>query len=157
MWRICGFVFLFLVSKANSQLKLTDLAIKPQPFIAKAPALHSAEKNATNLLILKNVTDLTSLKNGSDSKAPKNLTEPVNLIFPDSKDSPFNSSAVPKSCYSYPNPSSADPEKCCSFPDLFPDLLVDQCEKDFGLNISTVSNEMLADSVSFISSESSRI
>lgn len=47
-----------------------------------------------------------------------------------------------------PNPSTADPDKCCSFPDLFNDSLVDQCEKEFGLNISVVGNELMADSVS---------
>lgn len=47
-----------------------------------------------------------------------------------------------------PNPSTAEPDKCCSFPELFNDSLVDQCEKEFGLNVSMVSNEMMADSVS---------
>lgn len=45
------------------------------------------------------------------------------------------------------NFSLPEPEKCCNFPDLFPDETVDKCEKDFGLNISSVNNELLGDSV----------
>jgi hypothetical protein len=50
------------------------------------------------------------------------------------------------SCSSAYN-STVEPEKCCTFPDLFPDEIVDKCEKDFGMNVSSVNNDFLADSV----------
>lgn len=61
---------------------------------------------------------------------------------------PINSTAGSK-C-DKPITSTAEPDKCCKFPDLFADSLVEQCEKEFSLNSTTVNNEMLADSVSSI-------
>lgn len=48
------------------------------------------------------------------------------------------------------NPSSVEADKCCTFPDLLPDFLVDQCEKEFSMNESLTVNDVFADSVSSI-------
>lgn len=53
-----------------------------------------------------------------------------------------------------PSQSGVGPDKCCAFPDLFPDAIVDSCEKEFSMNGPSSSNDFLADSVSWKISQS---
>lgn len=143
MWKLLGFVLLSCVLKSTSQL--ISATSKPQNFLAKNLSFDVKNSTDPKLDVLKNTSDVNPL-------IPK-LNVQVNQstsALPSKNSSTTPTSPQNTTNCSQPNPSSADPEKCCAFPDLFPDAIVDQCEKEFGMNVSGGNNEMLADSVSWV-------
>lgn len=158
MWRFFGLVLLSFASGNGLQLS----TIRPQILIGSLTTTSdtSTGSNSSTIPPKMGATEGNSAKNstGIEYKTPatpavikllESQTRAVN--FPTTLKSSQNSTTdkmTNYSCFDAANSSSADPEKCCAFPDLFPDPIVDQCEKEFGVNVSTANTEMLGDSVS---------
>lgn len=153
MWKYFLLFIGFFVMETISQT--TPLAqMKAQPFILPVSSNDISTQSAILPAVIKVDSTIFKPKNVTESSTSKALIDLKNSSFNTSSTSKSSQNvttdkAIKASC-NVPNPSSADPERCCSFPDLFPDKEVDQCEKEFGINVTVLNNELLADSVSTI-------
>ena len=140
----------------NSMTRSEKVLQKPVPFLGIAPIIQNtaAFKTSESLQLKNGSTNLAHFSNSTTDLLKPTTVAPAKIpgsnnftpySFTESPDVPAIN-PMNFSC-DHLNFSLPEPEKCCNFPVLLPDEIVDKCEKEFGLNISSVNNDILSDSV----------